>query len=285
MFIDLSQNYVYSEYHFSADGELDWIYFPMGELHCKFPPVHVEDDKADVLCRVTNSEDIMKLMLVSNILDNKGIEKRHLILPYLPYSRQDRITSYSEPYSIKVLCELIKNLGYNRVTTVDVHSNAPTYLLGNLYNYVPYKECQKWLNDLGVIPEETTLICPDAGAQKRTEKYNTILGFKEIIYCLKNRDSETGTLSGFQVLGKIQTENALVVDDICDGGGTFLGLGDKLKEAGANKLLLWVAHGGFTKGVDELLKRYEAIGYVNSYSPIAVNNRKVHQVLIDFKNI
>ena len=69
--------------------------------------------------------------------------------------------------------------------------------------------------------------------------------------CIKKRDSETGALSGFAVeSGDVRDAVCLVVDDICDGGGTFSGIAAVLREAGARSVSLAVTHGVFSRGIE-----------------------------------
>jgi ribose-phosphate pyrophosphokinase len=74
------------------------------------------------------------------------------------------------------------------------------------------------------------------------------------VQCLKTRDTKTGALSGFSIADPliVKGRNVVIIDDICDGGGTFIGLAQVLLEAGAQSLRLGVTHGLFTKGLAPL---------------------------------
>jgi ribose-phosphate pyrophosphokinase len=260
---------------------IEMIYFPMGEIHCRFP--QCVSEYADVQCRIRNSEDIMTLLLAVDALKSKQIKLRNLYVPYLPYSRQDRIAISGEPHSLKVISGLLDSLGFAKIFTLDVHSNVAEACFRNtrFVNLKPIRLVQKWLENIA-NPEDITLVSPDEGAIKRTFEYMQ-LGFKEMVSCFKTRDPKTGAISGFKIYDKITTKEALVLDDICDGGGTFLGLAPLLKEAGAEKLFLWVTHGGFTKGIDKLLAEYNEIGCTNSYSILddsILNTKRVTQLSI-----
>ena len=66
--------------------------------------------------------------------------------------------------------------------------------------------------------------------------------------------------------GNVEGKNCLIVDDICDGGRTFTDLAKKLNDKGAKELYLFVSHGIFSKGYDELLGHFNVIGTTNSFS-------------------
>jgi ribose-phosphate pyrophosphokinase len=81
-----------------------------------------------------------------------------------------------------------------------------------------------------------------------------------VLECSKHRDVKTGQLSGFKVQSDdMQGRDCLIVDDICDGGGTFLGLAEALKAKGAGRLYLAISHGIFSKGVEPLTTVFDHI--------------------------
>lgn len=289
MYIDLDRRIVQITWQPWPERELETIYFPMGEVHLRLPNDPVPEDKiTDVFCRIRNSDDLVQLLLLSNALDKRGIAKRKLIIPYLPYARQDRVAVTGEPHSLQMVAGLLDNLGFEEIVVVDVHSNIAEacFTKTKFTNYKPFLEFVKWAN-LRFDFANVTLIAPDEGAFKRTGEYLKYCG-KEVVPCFKKRDPETGALTGFEVMKPITTKEAIIIDDICDGGGTFLGLAPKLKEAGAEKLYLWVTPGGFTKGFDAFLKEFNEIGCTDSYKILLgdiVETKRVTQISINYKAI
>lgn len=295
MWIDLDRKIIdfdLIDYHGTYQNDLNSIHFPMGEEHIRLPDVSYEIEKgenyASVFSRIRNSEDLVQLLLLSNSLDKHRIEKRKLVIPYLPYARQDRVATWGDPHSLQVICDLLDNLGFKEIVVVDVHSATAEacFRKSKFTNYHPYNEFLKWTNFL-FDPSQTTLISPDEGAIKRTSEFMKF-GFKELVPCFKIRNPKTGELEGFEVSKKITTNEVVIVDDICDGGGTFLGLAPKLRGAGANRLFLWVTHGGFTKGTNKLLEEFNEIGCTNSYRYLFESERldqRITQISINFKEI
>ena len=109
------------------------------------------------------------------------------------------------------------------------------------------------------------LISPDGGALKKIYKVSEYLGGVEVVECSKSRDVKTGKLSGFKVYSEdLEGKDCLIVDDICDGGGTFIGLAAELKNKNAGKLYLAVSHGIFSKGFDSL-RCFDKIFTTNSF--------------------
>ena len=99
-----------------------------------------------------------------------------------------------------------------------------------------------------------------------------------MVECSKSRDVKTGKLSGFKVYtDDLQGRDCIIIDDICDGGGTFMGLATALKQKNVGKLYLAVSHGIFSKGFDDLAQYFDAIFTTDSFRTIQ-SIPKVHQM-------
>jgi ribose-phosphate pyrophosphokinase len=101
-----------------------------------------------------------------------------------------------------------------------------------------------------------------------------------VVECSKSRDVKTGKLTGFKVYAEdLEGKDCLIVDDICDGGGTFIGLAGELKKKNAGNLYLAVTHGIFSKGFEELEKCFDKIFTTDSFKEI--NHNCLTQIKID----
>ena len=144
-----------------------------------------------------------------------------LRLPYLPYARQDRVTVAGEPLSVKVFCTLINAMKFDRVVVADPHSTVAPALLDR----VEIESAEGFLGQVLALPElwRGVALAPDAGAHKRVLALGERFG-APVVCCAKLRNTATGKLSGARVLDEVPDLPLLVVDDICDGGGTFVAL-------------------------------------------------------------
>jgi ribose-phosphate pyrophosphokinase len=114
------------------------------------------------------------------------------------------------------------------------------------------------------------VICPDQGAHERTERVARTIGLP-VYYSKKKRDFNSGHLSGFECEELPADGRLLIVDDICDGGGTFMGIADATglpKE----RLELWITHGVFSGKAAQINDRYSRV-YTTDSHPGAVNGR------------
>lgn len=218
--------------------------FPAGEIG-----VRVESEvakNADVLITTgrhidPSSDTFMTILLLIDAFQQMCV-RVHVELPYMPYGRQDKVHAKGEPRAVYLMARLLRIAGACTISTLDGHSNVQT-----IYSKVPAllpKLVQKY----------DTIVFPDAGAKTR---YTPILKGKHIVYAKKVRNKETGEIVDYRLEG-VPSGRILVVDDICDGGRTFIELGKLLPY----KADLYVTHGIFSKGKEELRKYYRKFFHI-----------------------
>ena len=234
--------------------------FPGGEEFVQLPPaLPLVPGAIIVYSEIRSSKELMQLLLVTDALrryDKDNTAKFYLDLDYLPYARQDRVCAKGESFSLKVISNLINSLEYDEVTIADCHSEVGLALINNV-KHMSQLDC---IRDNPVTHNLAqacdVIIAPDAGAAKKAQEVATWYG-KRLVQCLKTRvDRDTIAV---EVLGDLAGKKALVVDDIADGGGTFLALATALESKRPSELNLFVTHGIFSKGKDILLERYDHV--------------------------
>ena len=236
--------------------------FSGGEPHIKIDPNFNVDQKITITHRLNSFNDLGLLCITVDALRRMDVKIIDLFIPYFPAARQDRVMIPGEPLSVKVYADIINGLQLNKVFVFDAHSEVTPALVNNctvIPNHTFIKEILK------IIGENVKLISPDGGALKKIYKVSEFLGGVEVVECSKSRDVKTGKLSGFKVFEEdLKGMDCLIVDDICDGGGTFVGLAEELKNKNAGKLYLAVSHGIFNKGF-EVLDCFDKIFTTNSF--------------------
>jgi ribose-phosphate pyrophosphokinase len=206
------------------------------------------------------------------------VAKFVLMLPYVPYGRQDRIMTAGEGHSLRFFAKTINGMGFSTVAVVDPHSTVTEALINNCLVVDQFE----MFGDLKPSFGDTYIVAPDQGAVKKCEAFAKKVGAAGVISCYKKRvDSEIKV----RILDDIPNNAKLfVLDDICDAGGTFIQLSkaiyDYTVEKGqvVDELELCVTHGLFTKGVDELNKYYDNI-YTTDSVQSDKGNAKVVAVL------
>lgn len=177
---------------------------------------------------------------------------KNLVLPYLPGARQDRINPTGDVlFTAKSIARMINERHFDRVIAADPHSPVMPSLIKNFSEYPLERVYDRLWKGYGGV------IAPDKGARDRATAAQRVVG-GELRYGGKVRDEATGRLTGFTVEDLTPGKHYIVVDDICDGGGTFVGLGHQIREAGAFADL-FVTHGIFSKGTRDLKDYYKNI--------------------------
>ncbi|MFK7799964.1 MAG: ribose-phosphate diphosphokinase [Aureispira sp.] len=265
MYLNLDPNF--APYGTNQALPFEHFTFSGGEPHFKLLEAVNPKQTIVITHRVQSFNDMGVILLAVDALRRAGIKQIELVLPYFPAARQDRVMVAGEPLSVKIYADLINNLHLDQVTIFDAHSEVAIALLNNCRAVSNHPFIEQVLQNLG----EVLLIAPDGGALKKIYKLAAHLqGAYPVVECSKSRDVRTGKLSGFKVFAEdLQGADCLIVDDICDGGGTFMGLATALKEKNAGKLYLAVSHGIFNKGIEPLTQHFSQIFTTNAFKDCA----------------
>lgn len=212
-----------------------------------------------VVAKITCPEDIFDLLLLKDALDrhtNISLRsaKNVLVMPYLPYARQDRPMVVGESLAVKVMADLVNGLNFDTVLVNDVHSHVGMSLLKGAVELSQSELAFNFFQRTAKVNLADYVLCaPDAGALKKVYELAELMGGAEIAVGQKHRDTRTGKITGTSFSGAdVKDKKVLMVDDICDGGATFTFLGQVLKGAGASQVDLYVTHGIFSKGIDDV---------------------------------
>jgi ribose-phosphate pyrophosphokinase len=268
MILNLDKNFT----PYGTKNSIDYNFFTFsgGEPHIKIISEFENVTEVTITHRIQSFNDIGTLLLATNALKNMGIKKLHVVLPYFPAARQDRLMVSGEPLSVKVYADIINAQNYESVTVLDPHSEVTPALLNNCIIIDNHKFIERVTQQLS---DNLLLISPDGGALKKIYKVAAHLKNYEVVECSKSRNVKTGQLTGFKVYtANLHGKDCLIVDDICDGGGTFLGLAKELKAKNAGNLYLAISHGIFSKGFDELEKHFTKIFTTDSFKTIENDN-------------
>lgn len=252
--------------------KLNIFNFPVGESsikldHCALNKHTRETNTVVIDFKYESDAELIHLAMVVNAIRSSTVltkVKLKLNMHYVPYSRQDRVCNKGESLSIKVLANFINSLEFDQVVTLDNHSDVSTALLNNCANIPVSSLVFYLLNSLN--KDNLFLVSPDAGANKKV--FEIAKEHKlPMLRADKSRDTATGKITGTKVYTDeydVSTKDMLVIDDICDGGYTFISLAKELRKITTGKLSLYVTHGMFTKGIEELLEHYDTVYTANT---------------------
>lgn len=240
--------------------------FAGGEPHIKISNHFDVAKPVTITNRINSFNDLGLICITVDALKRMGVKEINLFIPYFPAARQDRVMVPGEPLSVKVYADIINAMVLTSVTIFDPHSEVTPALLNNCVTISNHEFIKQVIEKIG---NEVKLISPDGGALKKIYKVSEFLGGAEVVECSKSRDVKTGKLSGFKVYSEdLAGADCLIVDDICDGGGTFIGLAEALKAKNAGKLYLAISHGIFSKGFEVFDQYFEQIFTTDSIKEV-----------------
>jgi len=249
----------------SGDLAFKTFTFPDGQPHFKLETYGREFDSVNIEVALKSPNELFTLILANSVLRECGYSEVNLDIRYLLAARMDREIDSLQPFTLRVVSGMLNNCGFSKVRILDVHSEVATRLIRNSENVLPIETVRQALITLGY----PTVVCPDKGAYDRVSKITHEVGsWTPFIQCGKKRDPNTGALSGFEILDyksmdQPYSDNLLIIDDICDGGGTFVGLASELRAHGAKKVFLYVTHNVQSK---QLLDGIDGIYTTDSYT-------------------
>lgn len=241
-------------------------HFPDGTTQVwKLPKEVFESKEALVDWRFEREDEILTIVQLGMLLAcYYGPGQRILKVPYLPYARQDKPVSNEWTFALHPFLRMLNDSNFGKVVTWDVHNEKATFALIGHENIEPQMVHYKLIKELGI----KTIIYPDAGAYIRYPWLRDDKDLAKAVFA-KRRDQATGKVDGFEILDKSEFRPgpALIVDDICDGGATFLGLEKEIRDRGLRdsfKLHLFVTHGLWSKGKEILEKAGITLWTTNS---------------------
>lgn len=263
--------------------ELETKGFSGGERHIQLHECPNEKpEEINVRCYIHNSDDLMDLLLFRNAINNhyKAIVPMNLELPYLPYARQDRVCAVGQAFSLEVLTSLLQSMNIGKLSVWDCHSQVGLDLTGAnnieaieiIDSCLPLKEILQ--------NKHSVLICPDKGAVLRCQEVVDFFNLSPMIKSEKIRNPTTGKITHTEVHASDLTgKTAIITDDICDGGYTFIKIAEQLKQKNVSKVVLYVTHGIFSKGLGVFAGLIDEIYTTQSF--VQKQHEKLH--IINFK--
>ncbi|MCG2863058.1 MAG: ribose-phosphate diphosphokinase [Vulcanisaeta sp.] len=215
-------------------------FFPDGESYVRYPIDLSVYDGLILVQRAYPNQDsrLFQTMLAVDAARDLGVREIHVVLPYLPYARQDRRFRDGEPISLSTLLTLLSSLKVSSVIAVDVHKpeafRAPGMRCVNVEPFEFYADLLRGVDN-------AVLLSPDLGSLWRVKRVSEYSGF-QYSYLEKFRDRVTGEVTirprELDVAGK----EVFIIDDIIATGGTIIEATKVLKSMGATKVHAIATH-------------------------------------------
>lgn len=236
--------------------------FPGGEVHFNIEKPHVFQNGLKIITDLSNSDEIMQLML---IVDTFNDTEKYLELLYTPYARQDRRTSDGEPFSLRAFAKMINSCGFKKVTVYDPHSDVTAALINNIFIVKRLELVKKHMQTYPASlasNNDAVIISPDAGAMKTNQDIACHYEIPHVI-ATKIRDIKTGKIESTQVHTELSLKgkDLFILDDICDGGRTFIELAKILQPRRPKSIHLYTTVSISKKGRDAVLHYFDSVTF------------------------
>jgi len=189
---------------------------------------------------------IMEHVLIIDALKRASAKRITAVLPFYPYSRQDKKALPREPISARVIGDMFINAGADRLVSIDLHSQQIQGFIDQPFDHLTAMPLfDNHFQDK--FKEPVTVVSPDAGGVKRATVLAKRLG-AYVAFVHKKRDPKIhNVVEAHTVIGEVEGRHAILIDDIIDTGGTISAASHVLKERGALSVSVVATHGIFSE--------------------------------------
>ncbi|MFV8380618.1 ribose-phosphate diphosphokinase [Corynebacterium hindlerae] len=199
---------------------------------------------------------LMEQLIMIDALKRGSAKRITAILPFYPYARQDKKHRGREPISARLVADLLKAAGADRIVSVDLHTDQ---IQGFFDGPVDHMHAMPILTDYikaNYSLENICVVSPDAGRVKVAEKWANTLGDAPLAFVHKTRSTEVANqVVANRVVGDVAGKTCVLLDDMIDTGGTIAGAVGVLREAGASDVIIACTHGVFSEPARERLSQ------------------------------
>jgi ribose-phosphate pyrophosphokinase len=217
-----------------------WRRFANGEFH-----VRVRDVGRSAFVIGESApphERLAQTGLLVDTLRRNGAKKITLVLPYLAYARQDRVTESGGSLGSAWMLGQLKAAGAARIVTLDIHNErvaeeSPVPIVSVDLHAVMAERMEKMLGR-----EDITVVAPDRGAGRRAEHFAAALGERAPVAYVKKKRDRSGKARAFGLIGRTSGRTAVIIDDMVDSGGTIVEAVRALKKNGFVRFFLCATH-------------------------------------------
>jgi ribose-phosphate pyrophosphokinase len=214
--------------------------FANGETYCRFEESVRGCDAFLIQSHHSRVNDwVVEQLIMCDALKRASAKRITVVVPFYPYSRQDKKTLAREPISAKLMADLFRTAGANRIIAIDLHTpQIQGYFDAPLDHLTALPLLSDYLAEKLDL-SHVTIVSPDTGRVRTAEKYTDRLGKSvNLAFVHKRRDAEVpNEAKTFDVVGQVEGRTCVIVDDMIDTAGTITKAADALLDRGATEVL------------------------------------------------
>jgi ribose-phosphate pyrophosphokinase len=223
-------------------GSVEFKRFSDGEIWVKYGENIRGSDVYIVQSTNPPAENILELLIMIDAARRASAKRITAVIPYFGYSRQDRKDQPRVSITAKLIANLITTAGADRVITMDLHASQIQGFfdipLDHLYGSSVFSGLLEGISDNLVV------VSPDVGGIKMARSYAKRLHASLVL--IDKRRPKQNTVEVVNIIGNVDGKDVLLVDDLIDTAGTFVGAIDALKKQGAHRIFGAITHPVFS---------------------------------------
>jgi ribose-phosphate pyrophosphokinase len=198
---------------------------------------------------------LMESLIMVDALKRGSAKRITVVLPFYPYGRQDKKHRGREPISARLVADLLKTAGANRILTVDLHTAQIQGFFDGPVDHLFAMDVLATSVQERYAGRPLTVVAPDSGRVRVAERWTDRLGGCPLAFIHKTRDPlKPNQVVANRVVGEVEGRVALIVDDMIDTGGTIIRASDILFESGAADVIVAATHAILSDPATERLK-------------------------------
>lgn len=232
--------------------------FASGELYARFEVSIRGCDLFIVQSFGTGvNEWLMELLIMLDAAKRASAKRITVVAPYYPYSRQDKKGRGREPISARLVADLLKTAGADRVMSVDLHAAQIQGFFDGPVDHLFAKPVllEHFVRTLSAEDRETlTIVSPDMGRVRVADTWSDSLDAPLAIIHKRRDPKVANQVSVHEIVGAVDGRTCLLVDDMIDTGGTIVKAAQALKANGARKVIVAATHAIFSDPASERLQ-------------------------------
>ena len=243
-------------------GEVELKTFANGETYCRY---HESIRGADVFIVQTGcspvDRNLMELLFMIQAAKLASAKRITAVVPWFPYSRQDRKALPREPISGRLVADMIQLAGADRILTMDLHAGQiQGFFTIPVDHMTSLPLFGRHFRDLGLTGDGVVSVAPDAGRAKHAIRFAEMI---EADFAVMHKTRpEHDKASVTEITGRVKDKVAIVGDDAIMTGGTLLAGAAALREHGATAVWVFTTHGLFSEGALERFAEADLAGIV-----------------------
>lgn len=233
-------------------GSLEISKFTNGEVRLHVTEAKV-NGKAVIIQSLPDDTSIIEFCLLADALTRMGVKELVAVVPWLGYSKQDKVFRSGEPLSIKVVAKMLQVAPIKHLVTLDLHNLAvlgffdiPVVNLTARSLFVDYFKNK--------MTDNTVVIAPDAGAIKSSTSFAMELGVP-VVYMDKKRDLTTGEVKIMGISRPVEGADVVIIDDMIVTGGTLVETAKFLRTCNVKSIRVGATHHLYVKGAQEAIEK------------------------------